>query len=45
MTEESLFNSINTLYENREKYIATMKSASLSKGVDEVMAVIKSVSK
>lgn len=45
MTEESLFNSINTLYENREKYIATMKSASLSKGVDEVMAVIKSVFK
>ena len=31
--------------ENREKYITTMKSASLSKGVDEVMAVIKSVSK
>ena len=45
MTEESLFNSINALYENREKYITTMKSASLSKGVDEVMAVIKSVSK
>ena len=44
MTEESLFNSINALYENREKYITTMKSASLSKGVDEVMAVIKSVS-
>lgn len=44
MTEDSLLKGINNLYDNRDKYIAAMKSADTAKGTDEVMAVIKSVS-
>lgn len=45
MTEQSLFEAINSLYTNRESYITAMKSADSSKGVEEVMTIIKSISK
>jgi UDP-N-acetylglucosamine--N-acetylmuramyl-(pentapeptide) pyrophosphoryl-undecaprenol N-acetylglucosamine transferase len=40
MTDESLLKAINSLYENREKYISTMSSTDLANGVEEVMEVI-----
>ncbi len=45
MTSKGLFESINNLYDNREKYIENMKKADVSKGVKAVMEIIESAAK
>jgi UDP-N-acetylglucosamine--N-acetylmuramyl-(pentapeptide) pyrophosphoryl-undecaprenol N-acetylglucosamine transferase len=45
MTEEILLKQINSLYENRDKYIAKMKAADVAKGTAEVMSLIREYTK
>lgn len=45
MTSKGLFDAINSLYDNREKYIENMKKAEVSKGVNAVMEIINSAAK
>lgn len=45
MTSKGLFESIVSLYDNREQYIENMKKADVSKGVKAVMEIIESAKK
>ena len=45
MTNDTLFDAINNLYENREKYITTMSSSKLNDATNIIVNLINKYSK
>ena len=45
MTNESLLATVDQVYENRQKYIDTMKQSSQQNSIDTIIDLIESVSR